>query len=121
LKRLGLSHRARAVLDLDAFLRAPGQGAIAITARSDYVRARQTLAPISDAAERAFLAELRLVPHAHRRSRPARGGRLRLKEEVPRTDGSERFTIAAEGAPADVARSDARPGASSRPAFPRAC
>ena len=33
LKRLGLAHRARAVLDLDTFLPAPGQGAIAITAR----------------------------------------------------------------------------------------
>src|SRR5580692_9389392 len=33
LKRLGLAHRARAVLDIDKFLPAPGQGAIAITAR----------------------------------------------------------------------------------------
>src|ERR1700728_439488 len=65
LKRLGLSHRARAVLDLDRFLPAPGQGAIAITARSADARALQALEPISDAAtaaaivaERAFLAEL---------------------------------------------------------------
>ena len=34
LNRLGLSNRARAVLDVDMFLPAPGQGAIAITARA---------------------------------------------------------------------------------------
>jgi hydroxymethylbilane synthase len=86
------------------------------------VRARQTLEPISDAAERAFLAELEGSCRT-----PIAGlarletGRLRLKGDVPRTDGSEHFTIAAGGAPADAARSDARPGASSRPASPRAC
>src|ERR1700735_3280073 len=39
LKRLGLAQRARAVLDLDTFLPAPGQGAIAITARGADARA----------------------------------------------------------------------------------
>jgi len=39
LKRLGLAQRARAVLDIDTFLPAPGQGAIAITARGADARA----------------------------------------------------------------------------------
>ena len=65
LKRLGLAHRARAVLEVDNFLPAPGQGAIAIIARAADARALEALNAISDAAtvaavtaERAFLAEL---------------------------------------------------------------
>jgi hydroxymethylbilane synthase len=65
LKRLGLVHRARAPLNLDSFLPAPGQGAIALTARSADARALDALAPLGDdataaelAAERAFLAVL---------------------------------------------------------------
>ena len=112
LKRLGLSHHARAVLDLDTFLPAPGQGAIAITARSADARALAALEPISDgetsaalAAERAFLAELEgscRTPIACLARLEA--GRLRLKGEVLRTDGSERFAIAAEDAPGDAER-----------------
>jgi hydroxymethylbilane synthase len=112
LKRLGLSHRARAVLDLDRFLPAPGQGAIAITARSADARALQALEPISDAAtaaalaaERAFLAELEgscRTPIAGLARLEA--GRLQLRGEVLRADGSERFDIAAESAPADAER-----------------
>ena len=112
LKRLGLSHRARAVLDLDTFLPAPGQGAIAITARSADARALAALEPISDAetsaalaAERAFLAELEgscRTPIACLARLEA--GRLRLKGEVLRTDGSERFAIAAQDAPGDAER-----------------
>jgi hydroxymethylbilane synthase len=112
LKRLGLSHRARAVLDLDRFLPAPGQGAIAITARSADKRALQALEPISDgetaaaiAAERAFLAELEgscrtpIAGHAR-----LEAGRLRFRGEVLRPDGSETFDIAAEGPSADAER-----------------
>ena len=112
LKRLGLSHRARAVLDLDRFLPAPGQGAIAITARSADARALQALEPISDAAtaaalaaERAFLAELEgscRTPIAGLARIEA--GRLQFRGEVLRADGSERFDIAAESAPADAER-----------------
>src|SRR5271154_2058657 len=112
LKRLGLSHRARAVLDLDRFLPAPGQGAIAITARSADARALQALEPISDAAtaaalaaERAFLAELEgscRTPIAGLARLEA--GRLQLRGEVLRADGSERFAISAEGAPSDAER-----------------
>ncbi len=110
LKRLGLVHRARAPLDLDAFLPAPGQGAIALTARTNDVRALEALAAIGDAethaelmAERAFLAELEGSCRT-----PIAGlarledGRLKFRGEVLRTDGSESFEIAAEGLPADA-------------------
>ena len=112
LKRLGLAHRARAVLDVEKFLPAPGQGAIAITARSADARALEALNAISDSAtmaaliaERAFLAQLEGSCRT-----PIAGlarledGRLRLLGEVLRSDGSERFEIAAEGAPADAER-----------------
>ena len=112
LKRLGLSHRARAVLDLDTFLPAPGQGAIAIAARAADVRMREALKAISDAgtmaavaAERAFLAELEgscRTPIAG--FARIEGQRLRFKGEVLRLDGSERFAVAAEGAPSDAER-----------------
>jgi hydroxymethylbilane synthase len=112
LKRLGLAHRARAVLDVEKFLPAPGQGAIAITARSADVRALEALNAISDSetmaaltAERAFLAELEgscRTPIAGLARLEA--GRLRLTGEVLRPDGSERFDIAAEGAAADAER-----------------
>jgi hydroxymethylbilane synthase len=112
LKRLGLGHRARAVLDIDKFLPAPGQGAIAITARGRDTRALEALNAISDGetwvtltAERAFLAELEgscRTPIAGLARLTA--GRLRLMGEVLRPDGSERFDVAAEGAPADAER-----------------
>ncbi len=112
LKRLGLGHRARAVLDIDRFLPAPGQGAIAITARARDTRALEALNAISDGetwaaltAERAFLAELEgscRTPIAGLARIEA--GRLRLMGEVLRTDGSERFDVAAEGASADAER-----------------
>jgi hydroxymethylbilane synthase len=112
LKRLGLAHRARTVLEVDNFLPAPGQGAIAITARSADARALAALEPLSDAAtmtaltaERAFLAELEgscRTPIAGLARLEA--GRLRLRGEVLRPDGSERFDVAAEGAPADAER-----------------
>ena len=112
LKRLGLGHRARAVLDIDRFLPAPGQGAIAITARGADARALEALNAISDhdtwaalTAERAFLAELEgscRTPIAGLARIEA--GRLRLMGEVLRTDGSERFDVAVEGAPADAER-----------------
>jgi hydroxymethylbilane synthase len=112
LKRLGLAHRACAVLDVEKFLPAPGQGAIAITARSGDAHALEALNALSDSetmaaltAERAFLAELEGSCRT-----PIAGlarledGRLRLLGEVLRSDGSERFEIAAEGAPVDAER-----------------
>ena len=118
--------RARAVLELDKFLPAPGQGAIAIAARSADARALRALEPISDAAtsaelmaERAFLAELEgscRTPIAGLARLEA--GRLRFRGEVLRADGSERFDIAAEGASGDAepARAGRRTRTQSPPA-----
>jgi hydroxymethylbilane synthase len=112
LKRLGLAHRARAVLDVDKFLPAPGQGAIAITARGADARTLEALNAISDretmaalTAERAFLAELEgscRTPIAGLARLAA--GRIKLKGEVLRPDGSEDFDIVAEGASVDAER-----------------
>ena len=111
LKRLGLVARARAVLEIDAFLPAVGQGAIAIDrGRRRRPRARRPRSTIRDTAtalvaERAFLAELdgscRTPIAALAR---AEGGRLTFRGEVLRTDGSESFTVAAEGPSGDADR-----------------
>jgi hydroxymethylbilane synthase len=65
LKRLGLEKQATAVLSVDEFLPAVGQGIIAIEARADDAHTRALLASIDHAdtrtalaAERAFLAAL---------------------------------------------------------------
>ena len=112
LKRLGLAHRATALLDIEEFLPAVGQGAIGITARPDDRRALERLAPILDAAtahalgaERAFLAVLdgscRTPIAGHAR---LVGGRIEFRGMVLRADGSETFEVRAEGAPDDAAR-----------------
>lgn len=112
LKRLGLVHRVRAPLSLDAFLPAVGQAAIALTARTDDQETLAALAAISDpamaaevTAERAFLAELKgscRTPIAEL----ARidGDRLRFRGQVLRADGSESFEVEAAGAAEDAAR-----------------
>jgi hydroxymethylbilane synthase len=118
LKRLGLLHRARAPLSLEAFLPAVGQGAIALTARTGDARAHDALAAIIHAptfaelaAERAYLAVLEGSCRT-----PIAGlarfaeGRIRFRGEVLRTDGSESFEIAAEGAAVDAARIGAEAG-----------
>ncbi len=110
LKRLGLAHRARGPLDLEAFLPAPGQGAIALTARTADGRTRDVLAAIADSetgwaltAERAFLAELEgscrtpIAGHAR-----LVNGRVLFRGEVLRPDGSESFPVAADGPSADA-------------------
>ena len=118
LKRLGLAHRARAPLDVDRFLPAVGQGAIALTARSGDAKAREALAAVADPAtlfaleaERAFLAELEgscRTPIAGLAR--LEGGRLRFRGEVLRTDGSESFDIEREGPPAEAAPIGAEAG-----------
>jgi hydroxymethylbilane synthase len=118
LKRLGLAHRASAPLDLERFLPAIGQGAIALTARSGDARAIAALAAIGDAetlaaleAERAFLAELEgscRTPIAGLARLD--GGRLRFRGQVLRTDGSKSFDIEGEGAPAEASRIGAEAG-----------
>ena len=111
LKRLGLAHRARASLNLETFLPAVGQGAIALTVRSGDGKTLEALSAVADpptfaelAAERAFLAELEgscRTPIAGLAR--AAAGRLRFRGEVLRTDGSERFDIEAEGNAFDAA------------------
>jgi hydroxymethylbilane synthase len=118
LKRLGLAHHARAALDLESFLPAVGQGAIALTARTADSRALAAVAAISHAetttavmAERAYLAELEgscrtpIAGHAR-----IEGGRLLLVGEVLREDGSEAFAVRLSGAPEEAARLGAAAG-----------
>jgi hydroxymethylbilane synthase len=118
LKRLGLAHRARAALDVEAFLPAVGQGAIALAARRGDARTLETLATIGDddtatalAAERAYLAVLdgscRTPIAGHAR---LEDGRLILRGQVLREDGSESFEARIAGAPADAARLGAEAG-----------
>ncbi|MGA2494297.1 MAG: hydroxymethylbilane synthase [Roseiarcus sp.] len=118
LKRLGLAHRARAALDIEAFLPAVGQGAIALAARRGDARTLEALAAIDDvatatalAAERAYLAALdgscRTPIAGHAR---LEDGRLVLRGQVLREDGSESFEARVAGAPADAARLGADAG-----------
>ncbi len=65
LRRLGLQHHAAGVVDSAAMPSAPGQGALAVTARADDERTLALLAPlnvtehaIATTAERAFLLAL---------------------------------------------------------------
>ncbi|WP_460449756.1 hydroxymethylbilane synthase [Alsobacter sp. SYSU BS001988] len=111
LKRLGLADRAAAVLDLDAFPPAVGQGAIAVTARGGDAAALEAFAAVSCAetavalsAERAFLAVLDgscktpIAGHA-----VVEGGMVRFRGMLLREDGSETFEAARVGAVADAA------------------
>ena len=112
LKRLGLAHRAPALLDIDDFLPAGGQGAIGITARPDDTASLDALAPILDAptgqalaCERAFLAVLDgscktpIAGHAR-----IVDGVLHFRGAVYRVDGSEAFDVETGGRPAEGAR-----------------
>jgi hydroxymethylbilane synthase len=105
LKRLGLAHRATALLDIETFLPAVGQGAIGFTALSGDSRASEALAPILDgptgaavSAERAFLKVLdgscRTPIAGHAR---IFAGALDFRGMVLRTDGSEAFEVSANG------------------------
>jgi hydroxymethylbilane synthase len=118
LKRLGLAHRARAALDLESFLPAVGQGAIALTARSGDGGALAALAAVSHAetgiavsAERAFLAELEgscrtpIAGHAR-----FEDGGLLLIGQVLREDGSEAFDVRLVGSPDDASGLGAEAG-----------
>ena len=111
LKRLGLAHRATALLAIDDFLPAVGQGAIGITMRPNDERARSALAPLLDAAtgaalacERAILTVLdgsgRTPIAGHAR---LVGGEVRFRGLVLRSDGSEAFEVEAKGAAKDAA------------------
>src|SRR5215471_15053648 len=109
LKRLGRESAATAVLEVDAFLPAVGQGAIGIEAREADTRTRDLLTRINDTdtltavrAERAFLAVLdgscRTPIAGHAR---IEGGKIWFRGLVLRPDGSEAHETARTGAIAD--------------------
>jgi hydroxymethylbilane synthase len=111
LKRLGLLAVATAILEVDDFLPAVGQGAIAIEARGDDAANRALIAAIDDAdtataiaAERAFLAVLdgscRTPIGGHAR---LSGGMLRFRGMIARPDGTEAFDVFREGRCEDAA------------------
>ena len=119
LKRLGLADAATAVLDVDEFLPAVGQGAIAIESRSDDIRTRNFLTPINHAdtatalaAERAFLAVLDgscRTPIGGYATVSA--GRLRFRGMIVKPDGSEAFEASREGDVRDAIKLGADAGA----------
>jgi len=111
LKRLGLFAAARAVLDVDEFLPAVGQGAIGIETRADDAKTRALLAKIDDAdtatavtAERAFLAVLdgscRTPIGGHAR---VEGDVVRFRGLIVKPDGSEAFEVFRDGPRAQAA------------------
>jgi hydroxymethylbilane synthase len=118
LKRLGLAQRATALLDIDDFLPAVGQGAIGLTARANDAATRLALGRILDvqtgaalAAERAFLSILdgscRTPIAGHAR---VVAGRIAFHGMVLRPDGSEVFEVKTAGAAVDAQRLGAEAG-----------
>jgi hydroxymethylbilane synthase len=119
LKRLGLEAAATAVLPVEEFLPAVGQGIIAVEARGDDARTRALVAAIDHAdtsialaAERAFLAVLEgscrtpIAGHAM-----VRASRVELRGLIARPDGSALLEAARAGAAADAVRLGADAGA----------
>ena len=106
LKRLGLAARATAVLGIEDFLPAVGQGAIGVTARLADPTTAKILAPILDtltgvavSAERGFLEALDgscRTPIAGYAKIEA--GRLEFRGMVLSEDGAQWFEIAKDGA-----------------------
>ena len=105
LRRLGLAAAATAVLAVEEFLPAVGQGIIAIEARAEDARVCRLLETVNHAdtatalaAERAFLAELDgscrtpIAGHA-----VVGDGRVRFRGLIAKPDGSELCECAGEG------------------------
>jgi hydroxymethylbilane synthase len=118
LKRLGLADAATAILPVDEFLPAVGQGVIAIETRGHDARTLALLRAIDHAdtatalaAERAFLAVLDgscrtpIAGHA-----VVRAGRLHFRGLIAKPDGSAVFETAREGAAGDAVRLGADAG-----------
>lgn len=110
LKRLGLAARVTALLDIDDFLPAVGQGAIGLTARTGDAATSAAVAAIIDEdtgyaleTERAFLKELDGSCRT-----PIAGyariveGSVVFKGQVLKEDGSQTFDIEASGEPAQA-------------------
>jgi hydroxymethylbilane synthase len=118
LKRLGLADAATAVLSIDEFLPAVGQGIIAIEARGDDERMLDLLRAVSHSAtaaaltaERAFLAVLEgscrtpIAGHA-----AVAGGRLAFRGLIAKPDGSEVLEAQRHGAAVVAVRLGAEAG-----------
>ena len=111
LKRLGLFSTMATALEIEEFLPAAGQGAIAIETRANDESARAAAAAIDDAdthtalaAERAFLAALggscRTPIAGHAR---LDGDTVRFRGLVAKTDGSDAIEVCRQGRRADAA------------------
>lgn len=111
LKRLGRQDEATAVLSVEEFLPAVGQGAIGIEIRADDERTRALLSPINHpataaalTAERAFLAALEgtcrtpIAGHA-----TVEGDALQFRGMIVKPDGREALETARSGTIADAA------------------
>ncbi len=111
LKRLGLVAAATAVLDVEEFPPAVGQGAIGIETRADDAKTRALVAAIDDpdtaaavTVERAFLAVLDgscrtpIAGHAQ-----LRDGVVRFRGMIAKPDGSEALEVLREGRRAEAA------------------
>jgi hydroxymethylbilane synthase len=118
LKRLGLLAAATAILEIDEFLPAVGQGAIAIETRADDAATRALVAAIDDpdtatalAAERAFLGVLdgscRTPIGGHA---TVEGGTLHFRGMIIKPDGSAAFEARREGSREDAAELGADAG-----------
>jgi hydroxymethylbilane synthase len=118
LKRLGLVDAATAVIPVDDFLPAVGQGIIAIEARGDDERTLALLAALNHAdtaaaltAERAFLTVLEgscrtpIAGHA-----VVAAGRLRFRGLIAKPDGSDVYETHRQGAAADAVHLGAEAG-----------
>jgi hydroxymethylbilane synthase len=127
LKRLGLADKATALLDVDDFLPAVGQGAVTIEARSDDAHTRALLAKIDHVdtsvallAERAFLDVLDgscrtpIAGHA-----TLDGDRLSFRGMILRPDGSQVFETTRAGARRDAVALGADAGAELKRSAPR--
>jgi len=118
LKRLGLAQAATAILPVEEFLPAVGQGTIAIETRAGDARVRELVAAVDHAdtsaaltAERAFLAVLDgscrtpIAGHAEVNAQS-----LAFRGLILRPDGSEAHETACGGARADAAAIGAEAG-----------
>ncbi len=118
LKRLGLAHAATAILSVEEFLPAVGQGAIAIETRAADARVRDLIAAVDHAetsaalsAERAFLAVLDgscRTPIAGHATIAAQT--VQFRGLILRPDGSEAHETACGGSRDDAAALGAEAG-----------
>jgi hydroxymethylbilane synthase len=118
LNRLGLAHHATALLDVEDFLPAVGQGAIAVTLRTDDRPSRERVAPVIDHAttvalrcERAFLTVLdgscRTPIAGYAR---LNGQDLDFRGLILAPDGSDSVETIASGGPGNAAELGADAG-----------